>query len=461
MGINHLIEISRRSLQAFNGAMNTTSQNIANANTPGFSRRRVTLQADSLVSPGVIMQTPRNTATGAGVSIQSYERVRDGLLAAAGWDAHASLGAAQEDQRLLGALEGIFPFGEGSLGNQLNDFWNAWNDLADNPTDNGVRLALRGKASGLISTFNRTDEALALLEESTVSVLGAGIEEMNTKLSEIGELNKGIQAARNAGSPDLAAEDKRDQLVKELAAYAPVRAQEDPETGYTVTINGMTVVQGDKVFGMDLDTSGPSPRVFFGDTSVEYNAPAGDDGKLGAWLRMINQTLPDVRQDLDAMANALVTEVNALHSAGYGLDGATGRDFFDAAMLSAGSISLSADVAADSQAIAASGDPAAQGDNAVALGIAGLRTQPLIGSDSIEAFATNLVTGIGAKAEQASLQAVGHAAVVDHLTGMERGVSGVSLDEEMTNLIQYQQAFAASARILDTAQQMFDTLLAL
>ncbi len=462
MSINQLIEISRRSFRVFNGAMNTVSQNIANANTPGYNRRRVTLQADSIASPGVIMPTPPNTATGTGVSIQSYERVRDGLLAAAGWDAHTSLGAAQEDQRLLSALEGIFPPGEGSLGSQLNDFWNAWDDLADNPTNNGVRLSLRSKASGLVSTLNRTDEALSLLQEGTVSVLSVGVGEMNAKLNEIGELNKSIQAARNSGSPDLVAEDKRDLLLKELSAFAPVRMQEDAETGYTVTIHGMTAVQGDKVFEMNLDTSGPTPRVLFGDTNVEYDAPAGEDGKLGAWLRTLNQTLPDTRAALDAMTNALVTEVNALHSAGYGLDGGTGRDFFDPAALSAGSVRLSADVLGDSAAIAASGDPAAQGDNAVALGIAGLRAQPLIGgSDTIESFATNLVADIGASVQKASLQAVGHAAVVDHLAGMELGVSGVSLDEEMTNLIQYQQAFAASARVLDTAQQMFDTLLAL
>ncbi len=224
----------------------------------------------------------------------------------------------------------------------------------------------------------------------------------------------------------------------------------------------MSVVQGESVFELNLDTSGPTPRVFFGDSNVEYNAPPGDDGKLGAWLRMVNQTLPDTRQTLDAMTSALVTEVNALHSAGYGLDGGTGRDFFDAGALSTGSIRLSADVLADSQAIAASGDPAALGDSSVALAIAGLRTEPLIGGvDTIESFATNLVADIGAGVQKASLQAVGHAAVVDHLAGMEQGVSGVSLDEEMTNLIQYQQAFAASARVLDTAQQMFDTLLAL
>ena len=463
MGINQLIESSRRSFRVFDGAMNTVSQNIANVNTPGFTRRRVMMRADSLASQGVIMRTPQHMATGAGVSMQAYERVRDTLLTSAEWDAHASLGAAQEDQRLLGALEGIFPVGEGSLDSGLNDFWNAWSDLADNPTDNGVRLALREKASAVVSTLNRTDEALLLLQEGTEAVLAVGIDEINTRLSEIGDLNKRIQAARYAGSPDLAAEDRRDLLVKELSAYAPVKAVDDAETGYSVSINGMAAVEGERTFPLELDTSGPIPRVFYGDTTVEYNAPAGDDGQLGSWLRMLHDTLPNTRQSLDDIASTLVTEVNALHSAGYGLDGGTGRDFFDSTALSAGQIRLSADVLADSQAIAASGNPAAAGDSTVALDIAGLRTQLVMGggTETIEEFATNLVANIGSGVHRASLKAVGQAAVVDHLAAMSQGISGVSLDEEMTNLIEYQQAFAASARVLDTAQQMFDTLLAL
>ena len=133
MSISQLIEMSRRSFRTLDAAMNTVSQNIANVNTEGYTRRRVIMQADSLASPGIIMRTPLGAATGAGVSIQTYERVRDGLLAVAGWDARTSLGAAQEDQRLLGALEGIFPVGEGSINDQLDSFWNAWADLADHP----------------------------------------------------------------------------------------------------------------------------------------------------------------------------------------------------------------------------------------------------------------------------------------------------------------------------------------
>ncbi|MFQ5572116.1 MAG: flagellar hook-associated protein FlgK, partial [Rhodothermales bacterium] len=307
MSINQLIDITRRSFRSLNGAMNTVSQNIANVNTEGYSRRRVTLQADSLVSPGIITQTPPGTATGAGVSIGAYERMRDGLLAASTYDASTGLGSAQEEQRLLGALEGIFPIGDGSLSDQLNDFWDAWATLADHPTDNGVRMALRSHAQSLTTTFNRTDEALSLLEQGTEEVLVASVDEVNGLFNKIAELNNTVQSARFQGSPDLVAEDERDQLVKDLAALLPVRVQEDREIGYSVLVNGMTVVQGDHVVELNLDRSGGTPRIVYGDTQVEFNPPQGSDGKLGALLRMVTDTLPGTRSSLDTMANALVT----------------------------------------------------------------------------------------------------------------------------------------------------------
>lgn len=459
MSINRLFEISRRSFQTLQAGMNTVGQNVANAGTDGYSRRRVSMQADSVVSQGIIMRTRIGTATGAGVSVSSYDRLRDGLLAAASADARTALGGAEEEQRLLGALEGIFPVGDGALGSVLGDFWDSWSHLADYPTDNGARLALRSSAEALTGTLHRADAALSLLEENTADVLATGIGEINTILQEIAAINETAEAARIKGSPDLVAEDRRDALVEQLSAFVPVKARPDGAAGYTVTVGGMAVVQGNHVNAFSLDDSGATPRVFFGETTVEYQA---DDGKLGAWLGALSTTFPDTRAALDTFAGTLVAEVNTLHRAGFGLDGGTGRDFFDPAALAAGSIQLSADVQADAQAIAASADPAGAGDSSVALDIAALRTGTLFGaSETPDEFLANLLGDIGAKAQEASTRAGAQSAVLNHLEGMERGISGVSLDEEMTQLIQYQQAYAATARVLDTARTMMDTLLAL
>lgn len=456
--------MSRRSFQAAQSGMQAAGQNVANADTPGYTRRRVTLQADATRS-GLYMQTAPGTITSNGVSVQAYSRVRDGLLAASSWEAQTGLGAATEEKRLLGAMEGLFPAdGNGSLGEAMSRFWNGWSNLADYPADNGARIALRSSASTLASTLNRLERDLTGLEQETNEALSTGVEEVNELLNGIAELNATIQTAAAQGVPDLAAEDRRDELVKELSAFAPVRAQQDGSSGYTISIDGITVIQGDQAQMLEIDDTAQIPQVLFGNTGVAMRSrEAGDDGKLGAWLRTLGETFPQTRTSLDEMAQALVTEVNAIHQGGYGLDGATGRDFFDPGGVTAGSIRLSDDVLGDPKAIAAAGEAGVTADNAVARDLADLRNQKVLGggTETVETFAIHLTSGIGGKVQRAATQVAAQGAVADHLDAMERSISGVSLDEEMTNLIQHQQSFAASARVLSTAESMIDTLLAL
>ena len=464
MSLHRLYEMSRRSFHAAQSGMKAAGQNVANADTPGYTRRRVTLRAEATGS-GLYMQTAPGTATGNGVSVAGYSRVRDGLLASASWEAQTGLGAAEEEGRILGALEGLFPAtGDGSLGKAMDRFWNGWSNLADYPTDNGARIALRSSAASLASTLNRLESDLTGLEKETGEAFRAGVEEANGILGEIAGLNATIQRASAQGVPDLAAEDRRDELVKELSAFAPVRTQQDDPAGYTIAIDGINVVQGDQAQLLEIDDTAQTPQLILGKTDVAFRpSEAGEDGKLGAWLRTLGETFPQTRASLDEMAEALVTEVNAIHQGGYGLDGATGRDFFDENGVTAASIRLSDDVLAEPNAIAASGEDGAAADNAVARSLADLRNQKVLGggTETVESFAIHLASGIGGKVQRATTQAAAQGAVADHLDAMERSVSEVSLDEEMTNLIQYQQSFAASARVLSTAEAMIDTLLAM
>lgn len=453
MSINQLFEISRRSLQANSAAMNTVGQNVANANTEGYSRRRITLGADNIASQGIYVRS-RSGANGVGVSVQSYERVRDNLLGASSREARSALGSSEEEARILSALEGTFAVGsEGSLLDVMGDFWDAWSDVANNPTDQGVRSALLSKTDTLNSTLHRIDQDISRLQQETSTALTEGVDEVNSMLEKVAELNEAISHARASGAPDLAAEDERDQLLKDLSEFAPVQVQQDGEQ-YNVTFGGMTVVQGGETVELKLDTpSGGPTQIVFGDTGVAFSAPAGDDGKLGAWQRTLNDTLPGVRNQLDQFVEDLVEQVNNVHQSGYGLDGGTGRNFFDPAGTTASTIALSGDIT-DPDAIAAADAPNASGNSGAALDIAQLR-------ETFDADAVNIITEVGTKVERANRASASNATVVAHLDGLERGVSGVSIDEEMTNMMQYQQAYAAAARVLNTAQEMMDTILAL
>ena len=463
MSINQLFQISRRSFQTLDAAMNVVGQNVSNADTEGYHRRRVTLAATDFVGRGIYSRSVGPGATGYGASIGSYERVRDRLLSKATWEAKSGLGYAEEKNRIMSSVEALFPTGIGSLDDQLNDFWNAWSDLADNPLGTAERLNVRSRAETFADTLNRLDADLAFLQTQTEADFTDGVDAVNDLLTRIADLNRTIAQAENQGTPDFSAQDTRDQLVNDLSEFVPVRVSESGNDGYLITINGMAVVQGEVTTPLSLDLSGSAPVLTFGDSGVTLRTDGTDDGKLGAWMSALTDDLPDARAALDEMASTLVTEINALHSGGYGLDGSTGIDFFDPSGVTAGTIRVSDDVLADANVIAASGDAAAEGDNAVALALADLRNTPLFngGTDTAEDFAINLVSDIGAQVSTTATMAESQTGVVDYLTAIESGVSGVSIDEEMTRMIELQQAFAATARVLDTAQRMMDTLLAL
>lgn len=475
MSLNNLFELSRRSFRALDAAMNVTGQNVANINTEGYSRRRIVLTAESPAIGSLHTTIRPQVSVGAGVSVAVYERIRDGLLDKASWEAQGTLGFASEEHRIISTLEGLFPAsGPGSLGTLLSDFWDQWSNVANNPTDNGVRLALRGAAETLATSLNRMEADIRALEGQTATDLANGVARTNDLLKEIASLNASIATARNAGTPDLEAEDRRDTLVKELGAFAPIRVAQDANAGYTISINGMTVVQQDKAVLLNLDATGALPALTFSGTGVAFPAGGTSSGKIGAWLHTLSETLPDTRAQLDQLARAIVTEVNALHTARYDDTGAPvtpdAPGFFHYSIdglgneigVTAGSIRLSDEVKADASIIGTPGFYTASGDD-IALAISALRGTGLtgLGGETVEHFAINIMSGIGAQVQRASAQAESQAAVVSHLESMAVGVSGVSLEEEMTKMIQFQQAFAASARVLNTVDEMMQTLLAI
>jgi flagellar hook-associated protein 1 FlgK len=199
--------------------------------------------------------------------------------------------------------------------------------------------------------------------------------------------------------------------------------------------------------------------------------PTEGGGRLSGWLRTLQTTLPDTLTSLDRIAESLVKEVNALHVTGHDLDGNTGVDFFyfeagpPEKGVTASSIRLSDAVNNDSRAVVASlGDPSdGFNDSQIANDIFRLSEGALMngGSETIETYAINLVTGIGATAKRASSLYESHAALANHVDAMAKGVSGVSLEEEMTDLIRYQQSFAAAARVLNSAEAMMESLLSM
>lgn len=448
MSVNSLFEISQRSFRALNAKMDATGQNIANANTEGYSRRRATLEASNTVSPG-LYTSPPGPGTGDGVTVSNYERMRSQMLDAAAAEAKTGESGAREEGRILSVLEGSLATDtEGSLTSSLESFFGSLNDLANNPTDQGVRETVLAKADALTGSFDRLDQQIQGLVNDTESALASSVDKANSLLKEVATLNTKIQEARASGSPDLVAKDRRDSLVKKLSELAPVKVQPDSDAGYTLSINGMNVVQGSET--TLLRTTG-SATVEFGKTGVAFEAGDEGGGKIGAQLRSLSETLPGVQSRLDGLAKSVVEDVNSIHKTGFDQNGNTGKNFFDPAGTTASTLQRTVSAPEGIAAYGAAGEP---GDTTPAQEMAAL-------SETLTPKAIDLAASVGSKVQQAAAREEAQAATATRLESLAQGVSGVSLDEEMSSLVEQQQQFAASARVLRTAREVTDTLLSI
>ena len=448
MSLQSLYATASRALQAHQAATNAAGNNIANAETPGFTRRAVSFRADPVLRGGVVFHGP---AGAGGVGVERYERVRSGILDVAVRRGRTGGDGADESARLLAGLETqLAPEGgDGFLG-AIGTFFDAWSDVAAAPTDGGARDALLASAGRLTQTVRDADARLQSYGDAVRTDLAASVDRANGLLAEIAELNKVSRSARAQGADSLDALDRRDLLLDELAGLAPVAVRAQDDGSVTVTIDGMVGVQGGEARPLRLALPPDAPALYADGASRPLRLGSTDGGALGAGLHAVATAIPGTRAALDDLAASLVARVNAAHEAGTGLDGVAGRPFFDPAGTTAASLAVAV---SDPDAVAASAS-GAPGDAAAATQIAGL-------GDDLHGAARRTLAGLGAQVRTAAAAAEANGAFAAHAQALRDGVSKVSLDEEMTSLIRHQQAYAASARVLNTATALFDTLLAL
>lgn len=455
MSLSSLYNTARQSLLTFQAATGVTGQNIANVETPGYTRRRLTLGTAPVAHGGVAFHDPR-LGVGGGVTGIALERVRSQVLDRAVRTGRAGSEGAGASAQLLATLEGqLAPDGGDGLLGAVAGFYDAWSAVADAPADRGPRDALLAAAGHLSSTFNAAHARLGAFAEAAQEELSTTVDRVNGLMAEIAEINGTLSSSDRQGVSNLNAQDRRDALLDELSGLVPIQARPEADGTVTVSFGGMAGVQGAEALPLRLvgppDASPPEVRAAGASRPLALSSTEG--GVLGAQLGLVRDALPGAREALDTLTARIVADVNGLHHTGTGLDGSTGLDLFEPTGTTAGSIRLSP-LFPGPDALAASGATGQTGDGSVAAQIAGL-------GDGAYASMTDLLAGVGAQARGAFAAAEANAAYADHTSALRDGITKVSLDEEMTQLIRFQQAYAASARVLQTADSLFDSLLAI
>ncbi len=449
--LSNILEIARRSLTAQRLGMDVTGHNIANSGTAGYTRQRVDLAATD----------PLHTSygyLGTGVTATHIGRIREQFIDAQVRTASDALGSASTKQTILSQVEATLnePSDSG-LSSALSGFFNAFNDLSLHPEDTSYRTAVLQKAGLLTQSFHQLTTNIQQLQGDLWDNASSKVTEINQLTRDISALDKQIVSASADGDDPSDLKDQRDLKLDRLSQLAKITVSEDKGGSMLVSIGGTMV--SSRAGSVDLSASIVNGQITV--TAGDANTPISTlSGELGGVVETYNKTIPGYLSALDRLAGTLMQQVNAVHASGYGLGNppSTGINFFTGT--TASDIAVNPSVASDPSLIAASQDGRA-GSNGTARSIAALSDAPVFdgGTTSIPKFYANLVSTIGSDINAASTTQQTQELVVNQLKTQRDSVSGVSVDEEMTNLIQYQRAFDASARVVTAVDQMMQTII--
>lgn len=447
-GLMGSLSISLRALMAQQASVETSSENIANVNTPGYARRRVVLQEDVNWSPGSVGS--------AGVSIQSTESLRDRVL-------ELRILAEQHNQSRdetfvtsMQPIELLFSDTDGGIGANIQNLFDSIQRLSATPTDVSLRSQVLMSAENLSASFRTAAAEITTAQQHLETSIDASVQEVNRLTREIAKLNPQIASNQRLGIDSGGLADRRGVLLGDLAKIVQFSTIDDPN-GLTLTTTGGRALV---VAGQSFDLSSTS---IYG-KSIIQSADGADvtaditGGSLGGFLKVQNEQLPELQSQLDDLASAFCDRMNTVHRAGFDLNGNAGGDLF-APLASAQAAAAGMRVAiSDPAKIAASVDQS-QGDNKNLLALLDLAKAKLIGENSpIQAYSA-IVYKLGSSIQDATQQADTAGLMVQQLDNQRNAISGVSLDEEAANLIRFERAYQAAARVVSITNDLMDTVI--
>jgi len=454
-GLFQTIELGKRALLTHQLSLQTVGHNIANVNTPGFSRQRVT-------TVSCYPEYNANGMIGTGVMATDIRQVRDLFLGAQFRQSNKSLGQWTNKARTLSQIEAMFAEpGDTSLSSLLNDFWDSWSELSTDASSVSSRVAIVEQTSLLVNGFHNLADQLYRLQDALDSDIVGLTDGVNQIAKEIARLNHEIKRSElgSVNANDL--RDARDSLVDELSRIIDVNTREDKNGELTVYIGAMTLVGGDNALAIEVTEVNDDGHlrhdlVWQGGSVSLKNL----NGQLKGLLDSRDVTIPAYLGQLDRIAKHLIEEVNTLHRSGYGLDGRTGLDFFDPRFTRAATMEINGSIIDSPSRIAASAS-GEEGDNTIALAVAALREERFTGDGSmtINDLYDAMIGTLGIEAHEATSFADSYELLLQQIDNARQSVQGVSLDEEMANMVKHQHAYDAAARVITAVDAALDTVI--
>jgi flagellar hook-associated protein 1 len=450
-----ILHVGRQALAAQQEALNVTAHNIANVNTEGYSRQRVVMETTAPI-------TTSAGQVGTGVTISSVERVYDRYLAQQISNENQALGRWEAEKSGLERVEVVFNEASGyGLNQAMSEFWDSWEDLVNNPSGAAEREMVAWSGENLALNFGRIYNDLSQIQSDMDSYVSQTVDAVNFKAEQIAGINEKIVKIETSGGSANDLRDERDVWVNDLAKMIDISYQEETNGSYTIELDGEVLLEGADSNALTTVTNGSGYQdVAWDDGGALVSI---SDGKLKGYLEVRDTAIPDYKEDLADLAESIADAVNTAHANGYGLDESTGNDFFTGA-LDTDDFGVNADISGDVNKIAASGTAAGvPGDNSNAIEIAELQNALKMNGDTatFDDFYNGVVSGVGVDVQQAHSGYDHQEAMVNYLDDYREAVSGVSLDEEMVNMLQFETAYQAAARVISSVDKMLETLMSI
>ncbi len=453
------LDIAQQALRAQQLGLDIAQRNIANVNTPGYSRLRVEFESG----------TPRPldpTQAGGGVVSAAIVSYRNRYV---DYSISQELQGQGEQQATLDALqqvEALFNDGDAQgLADALTGFFNSFSSLANTPEDLTLRQQVLQSAEALADEFHQLYSRIQSIQSQQDRIVSETVEQINTITSEIARLN--VEAASNlyTESPDQSAwRDQRQKLLEQLSGLVDIVYYEDSDGMVTVTTKGGALLAS----GAESQTLSAAPSALTGSYGVMLNGAditsSLQSGKLGGALNIRNSILPAYLGVIDDMAATLASAVNAQHAQGVDLSGTPGGDFFvpftqPVPGSNAGAARSLAVAITDPDLIAAAGAGRGPGDNTNARLLAGIKDQSLFSAGTADQAYADLVFRVATDMKNAEDQVQIQKDLLQQLNNQRDSLSGVSLDDEAVSIVKFQRAYQASARFVTVLNALSDDLL--
>jgi len=476
------INTALTSLYAQRRGLDVTGQNIANANTEGYTRQRVEMQAT--VGSVVPVSWATTDGLGTGVAVTDVQRLRDEFLENRGRTEHGGSAYLSNQAAAYASVEDVFAEPSSTaLQAQMHDMWAGWGDVGDEPSSTAARASLLQQTRVVADNLNSAYGALSAQWTANSVQIGKFADEVNTTASTVAQLNDSIVKAHATGVVVNELEDQRDVAIMHLSELTGATASRREDGSMDVYVGnaqlvtksmsramastGVTNLDAQRAYNADPLNGTASAGLTWADNGDEIQA----GGTMGSMVATMTTLLPDMAQRLDDVAEALVTTVNAATSTALKSDGTAGTDLFTGdftqgryAKNIAVAITNPADIAVSATnetnadgtpKLDGLGNPIGTHDGSVATLLAGTGTR----AGSPDMTYQDMIADLGVKAQTSTRRSEIQANVAGQVDSARQSESGVNLDEEMTNLLTYQRGYEAASRVLTTIDSMLDQLI--